>query len=125
MGKHESPKAESPTGGMAIGRKRFAAISAVEGIKLTPEMERRAAELNRKGLTPEDASARSWPHIARGKPADMYEAEQDPYCYPGTSVLINRLDIRDQAALDAFETDATAERSSHEMPQGSLDFGTP
>jgi hypothetical protein len=35
-------------------RKRFAAISAVEGIKLTPEMERRAAELDRKGLTPEE-----------------------------------------------------------------------
>jgi len=52
----------------------------------------------------------------------MYEAVQDPYCYPGTSVLINRLDIRDQAALDAFEADATAERSSHEMPQGSLDY---
>ena len=54
MGKHDSPKAESRTGGMTIGRKRFAAISAVEGIKLTPEMERRAAELNRKGLTPEE-----------------------------------------------------------------------
>jgi hypothetical protein len=39
---------------MTIGRKRFAAISAVEGIKLTPEMERRAAELDRKGLTPEE-----------------------------------------------------------------------
>jgi cell filamentation protein len=53
----------------------------------------------------------------------MYEAEQDPYCYPGTSVLINRLDIRDQAALEAFEADATAERSSHEVPPGSLDYG--
>jgi cell filamentation protein, protein adenylyltransferase len=52
----------------------------------------------------------------------MYQAEQDPYCYPGTSVLINRLDIRDQAALEAFEADATAERSSHEVPPGSLDY---
>jgi cell filamentation protein len=52
----------------------------------------------------------------------MYEAEQDPYCYPGTSVLINRLDIRDQAALDAFEADISAERSSQEVPPGSLDY---
>ena len=54
MSKHDSPKAQSRTGGMTIGRRHFAAISAVEGIKLTPEMERRAAELNRKGLTPEE-----------------------------------------------------------------------
>jgi hypothetical protein len=54
MGKHEPPKAPSRTGRMTIGRKRFAAISAVEGIKLTPEMERRAAELDRRGLTPEE-----------------------------------------------------------------------
>jgi hypothetical protein len=39
---------------MIIGRERFAAISAVEGIKLTPEMKRRAAELDRKGLKPEE-----------------------------------------------------------------------
>jgi hypothetical protein len=39
---------------MIIGRERFAAISAVEGIKLTPEMERRAAESARKGLSPQE-----------------------------------------------------------------------
>lgn len=39
---------------MTIGRKRFAAISAVDGIKLTPEMERRAAEFGRNGLTPDE-----------------------------------------------------------------------
>jgi hypothetical protein len=54
MQKRDSRNAQSRTGGMTIGRKRFAAISAVEGIKLTPEMERRAAELDRKGLTPEE-----------------------------------------------------------------------
>jgi hypothetical protein len=26
-----------------------------------------------------------------------YDAFEDPYCYPGTSVLRNRLDLRDQA----------------------------
>ena len=39
---------------MIIGRRRFAAISAVEGIKLTPEMERRAADFAREGLKPEE-----------------------------------------------------------------------
>jgi cell filamentation protein len=52
----------------------------------------------------------------------MYEAEQDPYCYPGTFVLINRLCIRDQAALDAFEAEVTALRSAQEVPPGSLDY---
>jgi hypothetical protein len=44
----------SLTGGMIIGRERFAAISAVEGIKLSPEMEHRVAEFDRNGLTPEE-----------------------------------------------------------------------
>jgi hypothetical protein len=39
---------------MIIGRERFAAISAVEGIKLTPEMEARAVEFDRKRLAPEE-----------------------------------------------------------------------
>jgi hypothetical protein len=39
---------------MIIGRERFAAISAVEGIKLTTEMKRRVAELDRQGLTAEE-----------------------------------------------------------------------
>jgi cell filamentation protein len=30
----------------------------------------------------------------------------DPYCYPGTDVLINRGDYRDQTALNSFESDA-------------------
>lgn len=34
----------------------------------------------------------------------------DYYVYPGTEVLRNKADIRDQAALDAFEADATALR---------------
>ena len=37
--------------GTRIGRRAFAAISAVEGIRLTAEMKRRAAEFDRKGLT--------------------------------------------------------------------------
>jgi hypothetical protein len=37
--------------GTRIGREAFAAISAVEGIRLTAEMKRRAAEFDRRGLT--------------------------------------------------------------------------
>jgi hypothetical protein len=40
--------------GTRIGRQAFAAISAVEGIRLTSEMKRRAAEFDRKGLTTDE-----------------------------------------------------------------------
>ncbi|MGD0736010.1 MAG: hypothetical protein ABR976_12725 [Terracidiphilus sp.] len=33
----------------------------------------------------------------------MTPFKNDPYCYPGTNVLINLADIRDQKALDRFE----------------------
>jgi cell filamentation protein len=36
----------------------------------------------------------------------MSPFQNDPYCYPGTDVLINREDIREQKALNAFEADA-------------------
>ena len=37
-----------------VGRARFAKISAVEGIRLTESMEKRASEADRKGLAPEE-----------------------------------------------------------------------
>ncbi len=43
----------SKAGGFAVGRARFAKISAVEGIQLTQAMEKRALEADRKGLTDE------------------------------------------------------------------------
>lgn len=52
----------------------------------------------------------------------MYGAEPDPYCYPGTTVLINRLGIRDQAGLGAFEAEVTAERASQPLPAGRLSY---
>jgi cell filamentation protein len=52
----------------------------------------------------------------------MYKAEPDPYCYPETSILINRLDIRDQTSLDAFEADVTAERAAQPLPPGRLSY---
>ena len=35
---------------------------------------------------------------------------QHPYCYPGTDVLRNKEDIRDQAELEAFERQHSADR---------------
>jgi hypothetical protein len=40
--------------GFVVGRARFAKISAVEGIHLTPAMEKRAAEAGQKGLTADE-----------------------------------------------------------------------
>jgi cell filamentation protein len=50
----------------------------------------------------------------------MYDSGPDPYCYPGTSVLKNRLDLRDQALLDEFEALITAQRSEEPLPPGRL-----
>lgn len=48
----------------------------------------------------------------------MYAAFDDPYCYKGTAVLKNRLGLRDQTDLDAFEADATAQRFAEPLPAG-------
>ena len=37
----------------------------------------------------------------------------DPYCYPGTDVLINLADIRDQKALDRFEAQISSASIAH------------
>jgi cell filamentation protein len=50
----------------------------------------------------------------------MYESIDDPYCYPGTTVLKNRRNLRTQEALDRFETAITAQRFSEPMPAGKL-----
>jgi cell filamentation protein len=52
----------------------------------------------------------------------MYEAIDDPYCYPGTTVLINKLDLRDQKKLDDFETEITAQRAAEPLPSGRLSY---
>ena len=51
----------------------------------------------------------------------MYEATDDPYCYPGTGVLKNRLDLRTQAELDAFEAAITTQRADEPLPAGQFD----
>lgn len=48
----------------------------------------------------------------------MYETFDDPYCYEGTSVLRNRLDIRSQKGLDAFEAEITVQRADEPLPAG-------
>jgi hypothetical protein len=55
MAKQKKPVAKSAkAGGFVVGREHFAKISAVEGIHLTPVMEKRASEADRKGLTAEE-----------------------------------------------------------------------
>jgi len=41
---------------------------------------------------------------------DKYGVNNDPYCYPDSSVLINLLNITDQNILDEAEIEITAER---------------
>ena len=53
--------------------------------------------------------------------SEGYDAFEDPYCYPGTSVLQNRLDIRDQPELDAFEVEISTLRAEEPLPEGDFD----
>jgi len=48
----------------------------------------------------------------------MYAASADPYCYPGTTVLKNIPDLRDQSALERYEAAMTAQRADEPLPQG-------
>lgn len=41
---------------------------------------------------------------------DKYGVEHDNYCYPGSDVLVNLLNIRDPHELAEAETELTAER---------------
>jgi cell filamentation protein len=48
----------------------------------------------------------------------MYDAVEDPYCYPGTTVLINKLDLREQHALSEFELEISNQRATEPLPNG-------
>jgi cell filamentation protein len=50
----------------------------------------------------------------------MYEAFADPYCYPGTTTLKNKLDLRDFDRLAAFEAEISEERAAEPLPPGRL-----
>ena len=51
----------------------------------------------------------------------MYDAIEDPYCYPGTTVLKNRAGHRTQRALTQFETAMSAQRADEPLPIGRLE----
>jgi len=50
-----------------------------------------------------------------------YDAFDDPYCYPGTTVLRNRLDIHDPSELEAFEVEISTLRADEPLPEGNFD----
>ena len=50
---------------------------------------------------------------------DKYGVGQDPLCYPGTTVLRNRLDLTDDQALH------DAERTLSEIAASAIDFDLP
>lgn len=49
-----------------------------------------------------------------------YRTIPDPYCYPGTSILKNKLNLRSAPELDAFEAEITMERAREPLPRGRL-----
>jgi cell filamentation protein len=52
----------------------------------------------------------------------MYDAVEDPYCDPGTTVLKNKLSLKKQSELDAFEAEITAQRAEEPLPSGKLGY---
>jgi cell filamentation protein len=52
----------------------------------------------------------------------MYDAIDDPYTYKNSTVLVNKLDLRDQSELDDFEAEITSARANEPLPEGTLDF---
>ncbi len=52
----------------------------------------------------------------------MYDAVDDPYTYDRSTVLKNKLDLRSQKKLDAFEAEISTQRAAEPLPKGSLDF---
>jgi cell filamentation protein len=53
----------------------------------------------------------------------MYDAIEDPYTYKNSTVLINKLNLRSQTELDAFEAEISSARAEEAFPDGLLDFG--
>jgi cell filamentation protein len=49
------------------------------------------------------------------------DAFDDPYAYPGTAILKNILDIRDQDTLEAFEVEISTLRAEESLPEGKFD----
>jgi cell filamentation protein len=52
----------------------------------------------------------------------MYDAVDDPYTYENSTIPVNKLDLREQAKLEAFEAEITSARADEPLPEGNLDF---
>ncbi len=52
----------------------------------------------------------------------MYDASDDPYTYDRSTVLRNKLDLREAADLNAFEAEISTQRATEPLPGGELDF---
>ena len=52
----------------------------------------------------------------------MYDAIDDPYTYENSTVLVDKLDLRNQDELDAYEAEISNARSGEPLPEGDLDF---
>jgi cell filamentation protein len=52
----------------------------------------------------------------------VYTAESDPLCYPGTTVLRNKLGLQNQDDLDEVELALFLIRADEEFPYGRLDY---
>jgi cell filamentation protein len=51
----------------------------------------------------------------------IYGAFDDPYVYKGTTVLKNKIGLRDQDRLSAFEVEMTTSRAEEPLPAGNFD----
>jgi cell filamentation protein len=52
----------------------------------------------------------------------MYDAIDDPYTYENSTVLVNKLGLRNQDELEAYEAEISSARSAEPLPEGELDF---
>jgi len=52
----------------------------------------------------------------------VYTADSDPLCYPGTTVLRNKLELTNPAELDEYELAVFLTRADEPFPAGRLDY---
>ena len=52
----------------------------------------------------------------------MYDAVADDYCYPGTTILKNKLNLTDADELADFEAEVSDARADEEAAAGDLDY---
>jgi len=106
--------------GRIRGSERSAAIrwprSLRSRIHLSQESKRTLEKFDRTELRVKSAGARLPAGSGRSLTTDFYDVEADGYCYIGTTVLKNKLGLRDQAELNAFEALSVAVRLRSRFP---------